>query len=174
MDLRFAVLHIFSRRHNLGICSLLGCWTVGVLLGVSFAFFADHSVLLMMRGWCYLPASIVDLLIVCFLPLLLSAFAVYLNEPWALFPIAFFKAFAFGICGCLICRSFGTAGWLACSLLQFSGWTSSVLLMYFDLKAVIDRSNALARFPWFAIILLVVALVDLYVVAPVLTGALNG
>ena len=174
MDLRFAVLHIFSRRHNFGICSLLGCWTVGLLLGLSFAFFADHSVLSLMRRWIYLPVTIVDLLTGCLFPLLLSAFAVYLNEPWVLGPILGAKAFVFGFCACIICRCFGSAGWLVCSLLLISGWASAALLLYFDLKASSDRTKAMARFPWFAFIAITIALVDIYFVAPILTGALNG
>ena len=174
MNLKSAVLQIFSQRHYIGVWSLLGCWIAGLLLGVSFAFLTDQTILLMMCGWCYAPVSIVDLLFGCLFPLLLSAFAVYLNESWTIYPILFLKAFSFGLCGCAICRCFGTAGWLMSGLMQFSGCISSAALLHFALIVSQDRAKGLARLPWFAVLNTAIVLVDIYFIAPILYGALNG
>ena len=174
MNRRFAVLQHFSRRHNFGICNLLECWIVGMLSGISFAFFTDSAGNNLYYGWCYETSSIVHLLASCLFPFLLSVMTITLFEHWALCPILAVKAFSLGFCGCLICRCFGSAGWLVCALLLFTGWGSSIPLLWFCVAALKDRCRALSRIPWILTMDLIIVLFDLYFISPILGDALHG
>lgn len=169
-----AVLHTFSQRHLFGVCSLLGCWTVGLLLGFFVTFFVDRTAIYVALGSCSSPVSVLDLLIGAFFPFLLSALAVYVNEFWLLGPILFSKAFALSFCAFLISCISGDAGWLMCTLTLFSGWLCSSPLLHFTLLALYDRTKALNRFPWFLVSHIIFILIDLFYIAPLLSSALAG
>ena len=173
MNVRLTVLHFLSRRQNIGVWAVSGCWIVGLLLGVYFAFSVDYSSLLMMRGWLLYPVSIVDSLVFCILPLIISAFAVYLNEHWALCPILWARAVGFGFCSCVFCRCFASAGWLISVMGMFSCWISNFGLLYIGMLAFGARNKVIARLPWLALSVLAAILVEMNYIAPILAQAFN-
>ena len=69
------------------------CWIVGLLSGASACFAAGDSLNSLMRGAAARPVSIVSLLGVTMFPFLLSAFAVYISEPWLFLIVSFGDAF---------------------------------------------------------------------------------
>lgn len=106
-------------------------WTVGLLFGVSFFFFAGKIFSSLMLGVLYGSVSIVGLLCVTVLPFLFSAFAVYLSEPWLLLLVSFWKAFQFSFVSLSILSCFGSAGWLFRWLLMFSDLISLPVLFWY-------------------------------------------
>ena len=69
------------------------CWIAGLLSGASACLAAGDSLNSLMRGAAARPVSIVSLLGVTMFPFLLSAFAVYISEPWLLLIVSFGDAF---------------------------------------------------------------------------------
>ena len=65
---------------------------IGLVSGILIFFAAGESFLSLMRSAFYSPVSIVGLLCVTALPFLFSAIAVFLSQPWLMFPICFGKA----------------------------------------------------------------------------------
>ena len=106
-------------------------WLIGLLLGSVLALLsAPLHASLMRRGLC-LPVSISGLLTILYLPLLCSAFAVYISQNWLLIPISLFKAitFSFVAVGCSLLQPSGS--WLLRLFLMFSGSFSLPGLYWF-------------------------------------------
>ena len=69
------------------------CWIAGLLSGASVYLAAGDSLNSLMRSAVMRPVSIVSLLCVTMFPFLISAFAVYISEPWLLLIVSFGDAF---------------------------------------------------------------------------------
>lgn len=88
------------------------CWIAGLLSGTSACLAAGDSLNSLMRGAAARPVSIVSLLGVTMFPFLLSAFAVYISEPWLLLIVSFGDAFVLSFVSLGVMRCGGSAGWL--------------------------------------------------------------
>ena len=104
---------------------------LGLLLGVWFSLCASDALVSPMRAVVSGRVSIIGLLSSLALPLLFSAFAVYIGRPLLLIPIAFCKAFSFSFLGCGLLTAWNSAGWLITCLTLFpTGCSLPVLCRY--------------------------------------------
>ncbi len=148
---------------------LASAWLLGLVSGSFFSVSAGNSFLLTMRAAASSHVSIFGLLASILLPLLFSAFAVYISQPWLLVPIAFGKAFFFSYLALAVLSAFGSAGWLIRWLLMFSDSLSLPVLWWYWLRAVSGRrkfADTAAAF----LAALVIGSVDFYMISPVLAN----
>lgn len=129
----------FSRKSSLVVLAF--SWFLGLLLGVIFSIAAGDSIVSLMRTAVSSHVSISGLLTAILLPFLLSAFAVFICEPWLLFVIAFLKAFAFSYLGLGVMVAYGSAGWLVWLLLMFSDCCSLPLLLWYWIRFISGRKS---------------------------------
>ncbi len=111
-------------------------WILGIVFGVGASYCASHSLSSLMRMTANSPVSIFGLLSAMLLPLLCSAFAVYISCPWLLIPTAFLKAFLYTYFSFGILASYGSAGWLIRLLLIFSDTLMLPVLWLFWLRGI--------------------------------------
>ena len=151
------------------------CWIAGLLSGASACLAAGASLISLMRGAAARPVSIVSLLGVTMFPFLLSAFAVYISEPWLLLPVSFGDAFVLSFVSLGVMRCGGSAGWLVRWLLVFSASLASPLMYLYWLRHLTGRR----RFDGLeaACVLCLCALigsVDFRLVSPLLARLIHG
>ena len=120
-----------SRRSALALTHFL---LPGLLLGIWFSGSASDTFHSAMRAVVSSRVSIIGLLSSSVLPLLCSAFAVYIGQPRLLFPIAFCKAFSFSCLGFGLLQCWSSAGWLICALVLFSSACSMPVLCWYWLR----------------------------------------
>ena len=120
------------------------CWFLGLLLGTTYGYRADHSYILLLRYAALNRVSFVGLIAALYVPLLLSTLAVYLNHPQWLLPICFIKAFLFTSCGSALLIAYHSAGWLVRLLLQFSDFCTMPFLYWFCMRNIVERKSNLA------------------------------
>ena len=145
-------------------------WISGLVLGTCFATAASKHYLLMMRMAPQSHVTIVGLAVTVLLPFLSSAFAVYKDRLWLVYPICFAKVFAFASCGYGITAAFGSAGWLVRLLLQFSDILTMPILCWFVLRHISGRKMVLKRD--FGICLgleVIICCLDLWYISPFLS-----
>lgn len=111
-------------------------WLLGLICGSLTSLMAGESILPLMRSVLYAPVSIVGALCVSVLPMLFSAYAVFLSNFGLLLPICFAKAFLFSFVSTGVSRAFASAGWLMGRLLLYSDWTSLPILYWFWLRSL--------------------------------------
>jgi hypothetical protein len=102
-----------------------------IFCGIAAVSCAGTQVSSLMREAFIRPVSIVSLAITVFLPLLISAFAVFTSRLWVLYPLAFYKAFVFSFSAYGALIAFGSAGWLIRFLLLFSDFLLLPVLYFF-------------------------------------------
>lgn len=159
-------VHAIWRDRRFLLCL---CWCVGLLLGTVFAVGADASFLSLMRQAAVSRVSIVNLLTAVLLPFLLSALAVYMGRPRALYVICLCKALCFAFCMVLTARSFGAAGWLIQPLLHFSDLLLAPVLIWFSVRHIGGGSGSVQKDLGFcAAVIAVVAMLDAFWVSPFL------
>lgn len=173
MDLFFHPrMPLFLRKDS--VAFLAFPWISGLVTGVVTSYFAGNSFFSLMRSVISSPVSIVGLLSAMLLPLLFSAFAVYISSPWLLIPTVFLKGFFYAyLCfGILLC--FGDAGWLIRLLLIFSDTLMlPVFWMYWIRGLRGGRSDLLIRTaPAFSTALLIGS-IDFSVISPFLGEILS-
>ena len=133
---RFLFTHLPSLRCKDSMLFLAFAWIFGLVAGTVFSLSANGAFLAMMRSAVFSRASIVSLLSTLALPVLFSAFAVYISQPLLLIPAAFCKAFLFSSLSSGLLAAFGSAGWLICLLFMFSDILTLPLLWSFWLKSL--------------------------------------
>lgn len=144
-------------------CSFL----TGLISGACIAAAASSSLFPTMRAATPGCVSISGLLLATLLPLLFSAFAVYIRQKWLLIPIAFSKAFLFAFLGVAFMSAFGSAGWLVRWLLMFSDILTLPLLCFFWLRAFSqERSQSLCFAVAVGVIAVFIGSLDYTVVSP--------
>lgn len=111
-------------------------WISGLICGSVVSVSAGTSLSSLMRGALYASVSIVGVLCVSVLPILFSAYAVFLSNFALLLPVCFTKAFLFSFVSLGISRAFASAGWLMRGLLLYSDWTSLPILYWFWLRSL--------------------------------------
>lgn len=151
--------------------SLICAWFFGLAAGVGLSFLADDSFLSTMRAAASSHVSIIGLLSAILLPLLFSAFAVYISQPQLLLPVAFCKAFLFSYLAFGVTAAFGTAGWLVRGLLMFSDCLTLPLLWWFWLRCLrIPKEDATHCFFFACAAALLIGCVDYCTVSPFLAN----
>lgn len=108
----------FGRRNSIRFLGLI--WCAGLMIGCFISFDGGASFSSWMLAAEDLSVSIVSLFAVAFLPFLFSAFAVYCQQGWLIYFLAFFRSFSFGFCAAGIMCCFSSAGWLVVYLLFFT------------------------------------------------------
>ena len=111
-------------------------WCAGLILGVKFASAPSAASVSLMGQAPLCPASIVGLMGAALLPFLLTAFAVFLKQPWMILLIAFCKAVSFGYSGILTIMAFGSSGWLVRLLLMFTDICTVPVLCWLWLRHI--------------------------------------
>ena len=151
------------------------CWIAGLLSGASVYLAAGDSLNSLMRSAVMRPVSIVSLLCVTMFPFLISAFAVYISEPWLLLIVSFGDAFVLSFVSLGVVQCSGSAGWLVRWLLVFSASLASPLMYLYWLRHLTGRR----RFDGLeaACVLCLCALigsVDFRLVSPLLARLIHG
>ena len=116
-------------------------WFFGLVAGVLTALSASDLLSASMRTAVFSRVSILGLASAVFLPFLFSAFAVYIQCPFLLLPIAFAKAFLFSYLGLGVIEAFGSAGWLIRVLLMFSDIVLLPVLFWFWIRYISGDSR---------------------------------
>ena len=170
---RFFRFGSFATSRRVIIMILAFAFLLGLLFGAVTALYAGPSVLSLMRTAVSGCASIVGLLCVTLLPLLLSAFAVYISQYWLIPVISFFDAFTFSYHSILLFRLYPRSGWLIQSLLMFAGTLSLPVLWYIWLHTAVSRRSQLLRcFAAGALAITGIVSIDFYFVTPFLADLL--
>lgn len=165
-------LLIWWKKHSPRLLAM--SWVSGMLLGgIAAASAGDYLVSLMRQG-AVCSASISGLLAAVLLPFLLSAFAVYLHEPWLLLIISAFKAFGFGFCAFAVGLAFGQSSWLVRFLFLFSDVSlMPVLYLYWLRHIQPDVSHRPWEIPGCVCIALLLGWIDYCYIAPFLVSVLE-
>ena len=170
------LFHTFLKR----ICcisvtwALPFCWVLGLLLGAAYGYRADRSYVLLMRIAASSRMSLVGLFFALYVPLLLSAFAVYLKHPQWLIPICFAKAFLFASCGSALLVAFRSAAWLVRLLLQFSDLCSMPFFYWFCMRNITGRNlNTQSDFLVCCVVVTTIGIFDFCVISPYLVKLID-
>ena len=94
------------QRISLNLILFSGIWFLGLLTGMIAAADLDDLFLPLMRP---VGVSIFRQIAAILLPFLFAAIAAYLDKPYLLHMICFFKVITFGFCSMLIYRAYGSA-----------------------------------------------------------------
>ena len=120
----------FRVRSNKRFCVLAALWGIGLLFGVWMCCHSPYVTTAVLCAVIGTKPSILSLLLVCILPVALSAIA----TRSMLFPVAyllvFLSAVSHGFCGSAVFIALGDAAWLLRPLLLFSGGCTSVLVWW--------------------------------------------
>ena len=127
-----------------GAWLLIVSWVLGLLLGGTYGYRIDWPYVVWLREAASGNMTIMGLLFVLYLPLLLSALAVYFKAPHWLIPICFSKAFIFASCASALFVAFGSAAWLVSFFLQFSD-LCTIPFFYLFLLRNISGANVNTR-----------------------------
>lgn len=147
-------------------------WVFGLISGIAFSYCSDSFVSLM-RGAALSPVSIVGLGAVMILPFLLSAFAVIIDHPGLLIPLAFCKAFLFAACAASVDHSFGDSGWLIRALLMFSDLCSLPVLFWLWTSCFTRGKDHYFRIITISFVLIIlIGSVDFLIIAPFLASVI--
>lgn len=150
---------------------LVGIWFAGVTLGLSAAAFHGDLYGSMARSAGAVTLSFLDACVASVLPLILSAFAVCFFHRCGAFVACGIRALLVGYTLGVLCAGGGL--WL-CGLLYFSGLLGSPVLLWFLWRRIrlgmLDFRKDLIRC---AMVCVLLAAVDTWVVAPFLAAALS-
>ena len=155
----------FRVRSNKQFCVLAILWGVGLLFGVWMCSHSPYVATAALYGVISTKPSMLSLLLVCILPVALSAIA----TCSMLFPVAyllvFLSAVSHGFCGSAIHIAVGDAAWLLRPLLLFSGGCTSVLVWWLLLQGCVG-SRLKKRICLAFCLSCVVYIIDLFLVSP--------
>ena len=154
--------------------SLAICWLLGLFLGAAYGLRAADGYIHLVRMAAWNRNSIVGIIIVSYIPLLLSGIAVHFKRPRFLLPICFFKAFLFTSCGSALFIAFGSAAWLVRLLLQFSDFGTMPFFYWFCMRSIQGRNdNSRADFWICSIAAAIIGLIDFCVISPFLVTLID-
>ncbi len=148
-------------------------WITGLLFGVITSLSAGAHLASLMRMTAYSPVSIVGLLSAMLLPLLCSAFAVYISCPRLLSPIAFVKAFFYAYFCFGVFAGFGSAGGLIRLLLIFSDTAMLPVLWLYWLRSTGSPGQFLYRTVPAIAAAVLIGSIDYSVISPFLAQILS-
>ena len=149
-------------------------WSVGLVAGRYLSQKAFLVFPTVFRSACSESTSLIGLIAVVFIPLFTSLLVCRYISVMLIFPIVFLKAVGFGFCSYAICLSFGDAGWLVRYLLMFTDCVSIPLLLWFWVRRLLMRNNAIMQDFTLALFLLILtAYIDHLYVSPFLALLIN-
>lgn len=144
------------------------CWYCGLVCGILYFSVCDIGTISLMHRMVSCSASIVGLLIVSFVPFLLTSFFVTLSKTWVVFGICFFKSFLFSFVsiGCLI--TFGSGGWLLRCFLLFCDCVALPALLWYWIRLVSApfRAYHIVVTVAFAVMIMLLTAMDYRIIAP--------
>lgn len=153
---------------------VLACaYFIGLFSGVLISMSASDALVSTMRAAVFGRVSIFGLLSTILLPLLFSAFAVYISRPVLLIPIAFFKAFLFSFLGMGILAAFGSAGWLVRCLLMFSDILTMPLLWWYWIRSSSNQGTCQRSSLVCAAAVCLIGSLDYCVISPFLANLIS-
>lgn len=129
----FSIIPFRPRRKGCR-CFLAFSWLSGMLGGLLFFISTNDTALLLMRGAPYTSVSIVRYFCAAWIPVLLSALAVFLSTKLWLLLICFAEAFLFTYVSIGIRLAFGDSGWLIQTLLMFGQCASLPVFYWYWLR----------------------------------------
>ena len=152
---------------------LASLWVAGLIAG-SFVFrYSGSKFVPQMPLAVASQPSIFPLLISTLLPLLFSAYAVYIGAPRVLYGICFLKAWGLGYLSCCIFVAFGDAGWLVRWLFLFSDIFAAATLYFYCYRYISGvRKLSAGSFSAYAGIMAVVSFLDYSVISRLLLRVL--
>lgn len=155
----------FRAQSNKQCCLMAFLWGAGLLFGILLCILSPYETTDILYGVIGTKPSLLSLLLVCMLPVVLSAIAVC--SP--LFPIAyilvFLSAVSHGFCGTVIYLAVGDAAWLLRPIFLFSASCSSVLMWWLLFQA--NTGERLHKHIGFALCLSsLVYIIDLFLISP--------
>lgn len=146
-------------------------WILGLLLGSVISLAADNILSPTMLAAVHSNMSISGLLTVLLLPLLFSAFAVYISKPILLIPIVFLKAFLFSYSAAGFLIACDSAAWLLCFLMMFSDTLMLPFLWWFWIRTLtLESSTAIRSAVFCSLCAFVIGFCDYAFVSPFLAG----
>ena len=157
-----------SRRKS--IASYLAfVWLAGLLLGSALAMSPGSTSDSLMRSVFSSTVSISGLLATLYLPLLFSAFAVYISQIWLLIPICFFKALFFSYIAAKFSLLLLSGSWLFRFLFLFSDClTVPVLYLIWYRAFHRDRREVFCSCLLAGFLFLLIGIVDYRCISPFL------
>ena len=145
----------------------------GILAGAFFALLTDTSYFLMMRTAANYRVSIAVLLPSAVLPLLFSAFAVYISQSWLLIPIAFLKAFLFGFLSFGLITLNSDSGWLLRFMVMFTDCLATPVLFWFWIRCCDAKQFFTATLCAAFLLITGISLLDYQYISPFLVNLLS-
>ncbi len=146
----------------------------GAAVGVMSAYYADDYFLSLMRVAPCKPVSIVSLLVVILLPFLITAAVSFIEKPYLLLPIAFFKSLSYSLVLVSTWVIYSFAGWLVSGFMLLTDTTVNVLLHWYWIRHINGfRKTARSDLFFAFLVTLVIGIIDLIVISPYLTALMN-
>lgn len=131
---RFLCSNFSEFRRKWGIAFLAFFWITGLFFGLRLSLDAGHIHISLMQEALHGSLSIVGLLVCVFLPLLFSAFAVYISQPALLLLICFFKAACMAFVSCGFISAFGSGAWVLWLIVLFPDLLGGAMLLVFSMR----------------------------------------
>lgn len=170
---RFFHCHILQSPRRVNAIVLALVLLLGFLLGSICSGSADSSLFHLMHIAAQSRVSIVCLLPVLLLPIICSAFAVYIGHTWLLFPIAFLKAFLFSYLCSGIMILYPESGPLFALLFLCADYLSMPVLCWIWFRCICSREDGLRGVRPVVFLILGIAFFDYQFVSPFLASLLS-
>ncbi len=170
-----ALFRVFSRflSCNRPAVLLAFFWSLGLASGILFAAASGETFFLLVRTAASRRVSIVGLVASCYLPFLLSAFAVFIGKQKLLYPIVFLKALLFSWCAIASSAAFSSAGWLVRPMLQFTDILTVPVLCWFSLRHTSDHGMLFRDFSICTLLFVLAGSLDYCLVSPFLASLID-
>lgn len=130
----------FNRKHKIILLAFYAF--TGLLFGSLIIRHIDPSFYTLMRSVLSNSVSIVGLIVVNFLPVLITSVIALLSKPYLFFPLSFFKNFSLVVVRCLVFFSFGQAWWLIGNMISLSNVVVMPLLYWFWIRHINGIRNS--------------------------------
>ena len=168
---RFFHHRFFASSRKRVVIFLAFAWCAGLILGCVLALLSTPFSVSMMRTIRSTRVSIVGLLAILYLPLFISAFAVYISQIWLLIPICFTKAFSFSFVALGVSLAYPAGSWLLRFFLLFSDCLAIPCLYWSWYRGCENgRRKALQADALVSIPLFLIGIADYYCISPFLSN----
>ena len=164
MHSKWVFKHFYPGSNTRNIILAL-LWVGGLLIGVLLCALAPYNAKNILYGALHTRPTLLSLLLVCVLPLLLTATAVFTS----LFPIAYalvlVSAIAHGFSGTAVYLAVGSAAWIVRPVLLFTASSTSVLMWWLVLQCK-TRDRAYKSVCLALCLSCLIYIIDLFILSP--------